>query len=199
MAMPIPARALRPLAFAGLVALAATGCGAAGASPSLSPSTAGPSTPAPSAVPSSAPSLTETEAPSAPDLTPVPGGTSPSPDDSYGGGPTTETEWGRVLVRIPDEFPVYPGALTADPLPEPATAGWLASDDAETVATWYVDAFEALGWSRIDLQTPLEDGTRVLDLGTDLPECRVQTTFRPANESTMIIVQYGAGCAGGDG
>ena len=69
----------------------------------------------------------------------------------------------------------------------------------DEVAAWYVDSFEAFGWSRIDLGSALEDGTRVLDLGTDLPECRVQVTFRPAGGSTMIIVMYGAGCAGGDG
>ena len=41
--------------------------------------------------------------------------------------------------------------------------------------------------------------TRVLDLASDVPECRVQATFHPAGGSTMISVLYGAGCAGGDG
>ena len=75
----------------------------------------------------------------------------------------------------------------------------LEEDDAATVARWYVEAFEDVGWSRIDLGSPLEDGTQVLDLGTDLPECRVQVTFRPVDGSTMIIVLYGAGCGGAEG
>ena len=37
----------------------------------------------------------------------------------------------------------------------------------------------------------------MLDTVSDLPECRIQTTFRPAGGSTMITVLYGAGCAGG--
>jgi hypothetical protein len=39
----------------------------------------------------------------------------------------------------------------------------------------------------------------VLDVLGDLPECRLQLTFRPAGGSTMITVLYAAGCAGGEG
>ena len=50
-----------------------------------------------------------------------------------------------------------------------------------------------LGKSTLDLSSPLEDGTRVLDIVTDLPECRIQATFRPEEDSTMITVLFGAG------
>ena len=94
---------------------------------------------------------------------------------------------------------MYPGAAAVDPMDGPATHAWEAVAPPDEVAGWYADTFEELGWSHIDLGSPLEDGTQVLDLGTDLPECRVQLTFRPLGGSTMIILMYGAGCAGGDG
>ena len=39
----------------------------------------------------------------------------------------------------------------------------------------------------------------MLDVSSDLPECRLQLAFRPADGSTIIKVLYGAGCAGGEG
>jgi hypothetical protein len=131
-----------------------------------------------------------------PSLTPVPGGSTPEPVDPGGG--TTLTEWGRILDRVPGGFPVYPGAGPADGVTEPTSGAWVAAAGTARVADWYVAALEELGWSSIDLASPLEDGTQVLDLASDLPECRVQVTFRPAGESTMILVLYGAGCAGDD-
>ncbi len=79
------------------------------------------------------------------------------------------------------------------------SGAWITDAGVDSVAPWYVSAFIDLGWSQVDLGSPLEDGTRVLDLASDLPECRVQITFRLAGGSTMIIVLYGAGCAGGEG
>ena len=53
---------------------------------------------------------------------------------------------------------------------------------------------EAAGYQTINLSDPLEDGSRVLDSQTDLPECQVQTTFLPEGGSTMITVLFAAGC-----
>jgi hypothetical protein len=131
-----------------------------------------------------------------PSLTPVPGGSTPEPVEPGGG--TTLTEWGWILDRVPEGFPVYPGADVADGVSEPTSGAWIADAAARPVADWYVGVFTELGWSSIDVGSALEDGTQVLDLASDLPECRVQVTFRPAGGSTMILVLYGAGCAGGD-
>jgi hypothetical protein len=131
-------------------------------------------------------------------LTPVPGGASGSPEVPDRPA-TTVTEWGTILDRVPEGFPVFPGAAGSDPFDGPASGAWEAVAGVGQVADWYMEAFEELGWSQVDLGSPLEDGTQVLDLASDLPECRVQVTFRPLGGSTMISVLYGAGCAGGDG
>ena len=191
--MPIPTRRLLPLVLAGLLGAAAAACGAyqppAGASPAATVAV----TPSTSEAPS------QGSADPTADLTPVPGGASATPDDSHGGGPTMETDWGTILVNLPEGFPRYPGAAGTDPIDGPATHAFEAVAPVDEVAEWYAATFEELGWSHIDLGTPLEDGTQVLDLASDLPECRVQLTFRPLGGSTMITLLYGAGCAGGDG
>jgi len=119
------------------------------------------------------------------------------PPDVPGGG-TTETEWGTILDQVPGGFPVFPGASPAEFAEGPVSGAWLAGGDVGAVSAWYVDALATAGYSN-DLSSPLEDGSRVLDTGSDLPECRIQTTFRPAQGSTMITVLYGAGCGGGQG
>jgi hypothetical protein len=109
------------------------------------------------------------------------------------------TDWGTILDAVPDDFPRYPGAEPAEMPEGPNSGAWSVGADTEAVSTWYRDHLEAAGFTIDNLSSPLEDGSRVLDVVTDLPECRIQLTFRPAGGSTMIIAMYGAGCAGGDG
>jgi hypothetical protein len=192
--MPTLIRRGSPMLLVLLVAgsLAAT-LGACGDQEPSSTEVTGPATATPAG-----PAPASTTAPSPVDLTPVPGGATGSPEIPDRPA-TTVTDWGTILDRVPDGFPVYPGAKVADGIDEPVSGAWIIEAGVDNVAPWYVSAFEELGWSQVDLGSTLEDGSRVLDLASDLPECRVQTTFRPAGESTMIIVLYGAGCAGGEG
>jgi hypothetical protein len=182
----------RPLAALALV-MALAGC----AGSTTSARSAGPSA-AESASPTAAATGGASTPPSIepPTPTPVPGapgGTAPPPSDIG----TTETDWGTILDAVPGSFPVYPGAEGADVVEGPASAAWVTPAGVEEVAAWYRGALEQLGLRTVGLSDPLEDGSRVLDSAGDLPECRVQTTFRPAGGSTMITVLYGAGCAGG--
>jgi hypothetical protein len=100
---------------------------------------------------------------------------------------------------LPQGFPVFPDAAIADPPAEPVSGALIAPAGVDEVATWYRDALEATGKSTLDLSSPLEDGSRVLDMQGDLPECRLQLTFRPEGGSTMITVLVAAGCVGGGG
>jgi hypothetical protein len=180
-----------------LVTLLVAACGGSGSGtasgatrsperPTAAPATAAPATPGRTAE----------------ELTPVPGGSTDAPptEKPVPTRPsTTTTDWGTILDGVPDDFPVYPGAASADVSGRPASGDWLTDAPVDEVATWYRDALESAGFTTQDLSSALEDGSRVLDTVSDLPECRIQTTFRPTGESTMITVLYGAGCAGGEG
>jgi hypothetical protein len=110
---------------------------------------------------------------------------------------TSRTPWGRILDAVPDTFPLFPDAAPADPLPAAVSGAWITKASVDEVATWYHDAVLGAAFASADLGNALEDGSRVLDVQGDLPECKVQVTVQPAGGSTMIIVRYGAGCAGG--
>lgn len=113
----------------------------------------------------------------------------------------TQTPWGAILDAAPSTFPVYPDAAVADPPPGGAVSGaWASTASVASVAGWYRDALQAANYAKVELGSPLEDGSRVIDVQGDLPECRAQVTVKPANGSTMITVLIGAGCMGaGDG
>jgi hypothetical protein len=189
----IRSRALLP--GLALVLLGAAACG--GPAPSIAPSASSASAASASSSASEAPAPTPVLT-AVPTPTVVPGATE-EPSGEPVGPPTTITDWGTILDQVPAGFPVYPGAKPADLPDGPDSGAWAANAGVDAVATWYRDALEALGFTTENLSSPLEDGSRVLDIVSDLPECRIQTTFRPADGSTMIIVLYGAGCAGGGG
>lgn len=180
-------RLARPAVIALVVGLVAA-CAGTGeptdpTSPSTGASTAavtpvGPASPAPSATPG---------------VTPVPGGSEEPVVPPPGG--TTQTPWGEILDELPGSFPVFPGAEPSEPLEGPVTATLLAPAEVDDVAEWTRRALEAAGFTTEALSSPLEDGSRVLDTVGDLPECRIQTAFRPVDGSTIITVRYGAGCA----
>jgi hypothetical protein len=179
-----------------VVASGLAGCGGPKpstlAAPTSRPTTAGPTPAGPPPFPTTALEPTEVPGGETPGVTePIePPGTTIS---------TTQTEWGTIVDALPADFPVFPGAAIAEPPAEPVSGAYLAPAGVEEVATWYRDALEATGMSTLDLSTPLEDGSRILDMQGDLPECLLRVTFRPAAGSTMITVLLAAGCFGGGG
>lgn len=177
---------VRPLAAAAIVLVVAA-CTAAGGStdsPGVTTATS-PASPAGSPAASDAPTLaTDGTLPTAPAATDV---------------GTTRTDWGEILDAVPDTFPVFPGATVADPPPAPASGIWLSKAPVDEVATWYRDQLTAASFASVDLGDALEDGSRVIDVTGDLPECKVQLAVRPVDGSTMITVFYGSGCTGGGG
>ena len=189
----MPAVTTRPvatLALAAVVAAFITGCGSAAASPA-STAVAAPSVAAPSMAASEAPSTT-------PSLTPVPGGQSNAPGPVGTLIPTTQTDWGEILDDLPASFPLYPGAGPAEVPDEVVSGSFEAPADVDGLVTWYTDTFTERGYA-IDTGTPLEDGSQVMDVAADLPECRIQITFRPADGSTIMTVLVASACATGTG
>jgi hypothetical protein len=174
------------------------GMSAAGCLSDSSPTS--PGTPPAASPPAAATAPVDTR-PIDPTAVPVPD--TPGPTEEPEPMPTrlgvTDTPWGAIIDQVPGDWPVFPGAEPVEPGEGPASGAWLAPEVPGTVAGWYRDALAGLGFTSMDLSSPLEDGTQVLDIVTDLPECRIQVTFGPAGGSTMVTVLYGAGCAGGDG
>ena len=149
-------------------------------------------TPAPTASDSASPTPV---APDEPSPTAVPGGQTIDPEPPPTQRPTTtKTDWGVILDSVPEDFPRYPGAASIDSPDEPVSEALETDDGVDEVAAWYREALDAVGYATLDLSPPLEDGSRVLDSQADLPECRVQSTFRPAGDTTMITVLFAAGC-----
>jgi hypothetical protein len=177
-----------PLALT--AALALGGCQAS------TGSTPGPTADAPAATtPASSGSTGATRSlPPGPTLTPVPGGRSAQPEPLPTRTGTAQADWGEILVALPDTFPLYPDAGIVD-VPEVVSGSLSAPVDRDGATAWYVQALSAAGYA-VELSTPLEDGTQVLDAFSDLPECRIQMRFRPEGETTIITVLYGSGCAG---
>jgi hypothetical protein len=175
---------LPAVALAAVVALVLGGCGSTA---TATPAASAGASPAASAVPSA----------DAPSLTPVPGGASSLPEPVPTRIGTTQTAWGEILDDLPSTFPAYPNADAAE-VTDTVTAARLAPGDAAAVAAWYRDAFTASGYD-VELSDPLEDGSQLLDAQADLPECRIQMTFRPEDGDTMITILVASACANGTG
>ena len=189
-AVTATAAAGRPLAVAlaiGVLAgIALSGC--AGQT-DVTPTTSA-ATPLPLTTPAeTAPVATE------PLPTAVPGGETIDPQPLPPTISTTQTDWGEILDAVPPTFPMYPGATATEPTDGPASLALLTPAATDAVATWYRDMLAAQGYA-VDLSAAVEDGSRILDVASDLPECRIQMAFRPTAGSTMISVLYGAGCGG---
>ena len=191
LSFPTTMETMRPIALLVVAALVLVvgGCGDASRPSDGMPSAAAPSA-STTADASARPDDTDAPAP-----TPVPGGQTvePGPIDTHK-PTTTRTNWGVILDSVPDDLPRYPGAKVVDSPDEPVSAAYETKASVDEVARWYRTALEEAAWSTLDLSDPLEDGSRVLDSQGDIPECQVQTTFRPEGDATMITVLYAAGC-----
>ena len=179
----VPSRLAAAFALVGALSLAA--CGSA-VTPTPSASTG--ASPAGSAAPSTG----------APSLTPVPGGASTLPEPVPTRIGTTQTDWGEILDDLPATFPLYPDADVAEVPDEVVSGSFEAPADVEALVAWYTDTLTERGYA-VDTGTPLEDGSRVMDVAADLPECRIQITFRPADGSTIMTVLVASACATGTG
>jgi hypothetical protein len=174
---------------AALIALLPVALGACGGRVDPSPVTG-------SDVPAATASLiASTPVPTEPAPTAVPGGETEEPVDVPTDRTTSQTDWGEILDAVPSTFPRFPGAGPVDSPDGPASLAVTAPVATDAAAAWYRDALTAQGYG-VELSGALEDGSRVLDATTDLPECRIRIDFHPMSGSTMIVVLYGAGCGG---
>jgi len=130
-------------------------------------------------------------------------GTAPSPPPSVAPtsslvaplGGQTETEWGVIWDTIPDDFPVYPGAIPSEESATGPVSANLVVDgvNPETIATWTDSALTDAGFTITGGRESMEDGSISLDAVRDT-DCRVLVAMGPLGSLTSIAVLYGASC-----
>ncbi len=120
---------------------------------------------------------------------------SPGADTELPRTTQTDTAWGRIWDRLPDDFPRYPGSQPADETSPEAVSGIFAipGGDAQEIADWFQNALELATYSTEALSGPLEDGSHVLDSAGEAG-CRIQVTVAPLGGTTNVSVRYGADC-----
>lgn len=157
------------LSLAAGLALLGAGCGSAGTS---SPSTRS----------------------SVADPTAVPGGSAtPALQPSIPLPSTTETEFGRIWDALPPSFPKLPGQQPAETGAGPTSGSFAVNMPADAAAETLARALAQMGWT-IDVGSPLEDGTVVLDAGGVREGCAAEVRFTPLSGTVVMSVLYGAEC-----
>ena len=135
--------------------------------------------------------------PPAPSLTPVPGGSpavSASPVTVTVTKTYTNTEVGRIWDALPSSFPRIPGATPIEPGDGPTSGTFAVGTTVDDAVATIRVGLTNLGYN-VDVGSPLEDGSVVLDAGGgEQPECRIEVRFTPLSGTTTMAVLYGAAC-----
>lgn len=147
----------------------------------------GPSTQSPASIPPSA-----TPAPS---LTPVPGGSAAASASPVAVTQTnTQTDVGRIWDALPPSFPRIAGAVPIETGAGPTSGTFAVGTDVASAVATIRAGLTGLGYN-VDVGSPLEDGSVVLDAGGgEEPECRIEVRFTPLSGTTTMAVLYGAAC-----
>ena len=107
-----------------------------------------------------------------------------------------DTDWGPIWARVPDAFPVPPGAEPAE-ADTTVSAAWTvpagARPAAREVAQFFADRFSEAGLGG-GLDGPLEDGSYTTWASNGYG-CDLLVTAMPRGaEETFATVLFGAGC-----
>jgi hypothetical protein len=179
---PVPVALVAVLALAALVAM---GC-------NREPAATGVDDPLPSAVEETLDPFPSVDKPS------LPAGL--ETDKPHGSSTATmtqtDTDWGRVWDALPTGFPIPPGAIRSDEAGSDGAVSAtyaIAGTDAAAIAAWMQAELELATYSTEALSGPLEDGSFVIDSVGDAG-CRIETGVRPAGDTILVTVRYGADC-----
>jgi hypothetical protein len=121
-----------------------------------------------------------------------------SPGADPGDSVTTQsdTDWGPIWDRLPDDFPIHPATEPSDDglADDPVSGTYLiAGVPPDEIAPWMQAALEDATYSTEALSGPHEDGSYVLDSVGDA-DCRIEATMAPIGDGTVVTVRYGADC-----
>ncbi len=130
----------------------------------------------------------------APNLTPVPGGPSNVPSASP--VPTSEAEgFGPIWDALPPSWPTLPGQSQSE-VGTDASEGFVVKGDPEALIGRLRDDLEQRGWT-VDVGSPLEDGTIVLEATGPAKGCTAEARLAPpapGDNIASLLVYYGASC-----
>lgn len=125
-------------------------------------------------------------------LTPVPGGPSPVIGPTVGPPSTTDTEFGPIWDALPPSFPIPADAVPTEPQ-GPASGAYALGMPTSQAQAFVVSGLTAAGWS-VDVGSPLEDGTVVIEATGPADGCRTEVRLTPRSGTVSMSVLYAASC-----
>jgi hypothetical protein len=131
-------------------------------------------------------------------IAPRPSGGEPRPSPALASASlpaTTDTEFGRVWDGLPPSWPALPGQSESE-VGTDASALLVVKGDPTKMARAVGDVLHGRGWI-VDIGSPLEDGSVVLDATGDPDGCKVEARFQPNDPGSndgSELVYYGAAC-----
>ena len=133
----------------------------------------------------------------APSLTPVPGAASPTPRPTL--PPTSKPESnpaiGPIWEALPPSWPALPGQSESE-VGTDASSMLRVNGQPVALAGQLRTALQARGWT-VDVGSPLEDGSVVVDATHEPAGCRLEAQFHPdqvGSNDGGLVVYYGAAC-----
>ena len=130
----------------------------------------------------------------APELTPVPGGSTAASPALVSPPTQTDTEWGRIWDALPPGFPLPPDAVLAETREGPVSASMGVVAAGQPTASFMESALIGAGFSIESTEGPMEDGSVTINAVGPDPACQAQVRVRPLSGLTNVVVLYGAGC-----
>jgi hypothetical protein len=129
-----------------------------------------------------------------PSLTPVPGGSAVASPAEHVSQTETNTAVGRIWDSLPPSFPRTRGQIVTESLGGPTSGTFAVGMSVQDAVATIKAGLNALGYN-VDVGSPLEDGSVVLDAGGGAnPECRIEVRFTPLSGTISMAVLYGAAC-----
>ena len=106
---------------------------------------------------------------------------------------TTDTEFGPIFDALPSSFPTLPGQEPGQVGSGPTSGTFVANTTVADASRVIGAALTGAGWT-VDVGSPLEDGSVVLEATHAPAGCRSEVRFAPLSGTVIMSVLYGASC-----
>lgn len=106
---------------------------------------------------------------------------------------TTDTEFGRIFDALPPSFPKLLGQEPAETGAGPTSGSFAANMSVGDARKIMEVSLIAQGWT-VEVGSPLEDGTIVLEATSTKAGCKTEVRFTPRSGTVIMSVLYGASC-----